>query len=84
VRIPAGAVGLKTACQGFMDRSLTALFTLPLDELDRFLRGSGFRPRAAGERRRLTREDRPKQVFRRLLVRIDGDRATVRLNAFET
>ena len=67
-----------------MDRSLTARFAMPTTQLDRFLRRSGFRPRRPGERRRLSREDRPQQAYRRLEVRIEEGRAFVRLSAFET
>jgi len=84
VKLPAGASGLRTSCQGFMDTSLEARFELPARELRAFLRRSGFRAPRAEERRQLVREDRPETVNRRLVVRLDGDRALVRLVAFNT
>lgn len=84
VKLPAGASGLRTSCQGFMDTYLEARFELPAGELRAFLRRSGFRARSAQERRQLAREDRPKTVNRRLIVRLYGDRAVVRLVAFNT
>ena len=84
VRLPADTGGLRTSCQGFMDIYLEARLTMPAGELDRFLRRSGFRARRPGERRRLSRKDRPGTAYRRLTVRIPGERALVRLVAFTT
>jgi len=84
VKLPAGTSGLRTSCQGFMDTYLEARFELPAGELRAFLGRSGFRSRRVQERRRLVREDRPEAVNRRLLVRLEGDRAVVRLVAFNT
>ena len=84
VKLPHGARGLRTSCQGFMDTYLEARFELPIGDLRAFLERSGFRARRGAERRQLVREDRPDAGNRRLVVRVEGGRARVRLVAFDT
>jgi len=45
VELPASASGLRSAViDGFMDDAIEVSFTLPADELDPFVRASGFEP----------------------------------------